>query len=562
MKPDKQRKQIVKGVAIINLTIALIVLSSWALEWSFFIHLGIAGASMKVNTAVCFLFFGVILLFHDARFHIVATLSAYVVFGISIAVLLEHITRSDFGIDQIFIPDISNQQGRMSIGTAISFFLLSYIYLEITILKGINSFLKTFPLILVGGISMLSIFGYILQINPEDRLTFIGSMAPHTSVLILMNTIAFAVQYIPQFCRFFRGDSTGNKIARTLGSIQIGFMLGFGLIINYALRNGFIPTTTGLDILIIFNVFLIVVSLGFIARRYNIIYLKQQHTQQELTKVNSELQDIVSHRTQKLKNTIDFLNTTNRVAKIGGWEYYPQTDKLVWTQMTKNIYQIGMDIKPNLEYMTSMFADEPSRNSFTKLLNDSLGIGSSWEAEFKIKTISGSESWVTIIAHPQMENGKCKLLHGTIQDITKRKTVEQNLENERKFLQKVIDNIPVNIYVKDLNSRKILINKQELMHMETLAEQDILGKSDFDLFPEDPAKISRAEDLEVFSGQPIISKRTQLTLTSGKVYHFLTFKTPLYDEENKIIGLVGVSVDIDQNGVWLHVSNSENSNQI
>lgn len=559
MNQDNSRNRIVKTVAILDITVGCFVLAAWILDWSFFLHLGIAGASMKVNTALCFFFLGVILLFHQSKYQLFANIAAYAVFGISIAVLMEYITHRDFGIDQLVVYDHSIQKGRMSVGSATSFLLLSYIYLETTILKAAKKYIKTFPLLLVGIISTFSVFGYILQVNPEDKIFFIGSMAPHTSVVIFLNTLAFAVMHIDGFWVFFKGDSTGNKIARTLGSIQIGFMLVFGLLINFLLRNNIIEITTGLDILIIFNVSLIVISLSFIAHKYNIIYLKQKHTQQELTKVNLELQDIVSHRTQKLKNTIDFLNTTNRVAKIGGWEYYPPSEKMTWTQMAKNIYQLDINTRPTLELMMQMFVDESSKVRFAKLLNDSLGIGASWEAEFKIRTTGSEEKWVMIIGHPQMENGQCILIHGTIQDITKSKLVEQNLENERKFLQKVIDNIPVNIYVKDLNSRKILINKQELLHMESLAEQDVLGKSDFDLFPEDPARISRAEDLEVFSGKPIFNKQTQLTLTSGKTYHFLTYKTPLYDEHKNIIGLVGVSVDVDQNGVWLSARKEKDS---
>lgn len=125
------------------------------------------------------------------------------------------------------------------------------------------------------------------------------------------------------------------------------------------------------------------------------------------------------------------------------------------------------------------------------------------------------------------------------------KNKHKNIRQDQQFLQFLIDNIPINIYVKDLESRKILINRQELNHMGIEDENEVLGKNDFDLYPYESAIVSRTEDLEVLEkGIPFIDMETFNIKKDGTQKWFLASKIPLRDENNKIYGLLGLSYDI------------------
>jgi hypothetical protein len=75
--------------------------------------------------------------------------------------------------------------------------------------------------------------------------------------------------------------------------------------------------------------------------------------------------------------------------------------------------------------------------------------------------------------------------------------------------------------------------------------KNLLGKSDFDLYDEKIAQISRDEDLQVLhSMKSILDKETVSITKEGKVTHFLTSKIPLKGIDGKKNSLVGISMDI------------------
>ncbi len=132
-----------------------------------------------------------------------------------------------------------------------------------------------------------------------------------------------------------------------------------------------------------------------------------------------------------------------------------------------------------------------------------------------------------------------------VKDITERKATEAALKEERQLLKSLIDNIPVNVYIKDLESRKTLANRLEMEYLGVVEESEVLGKTDFDLYPEETAKTSIEEDIQVIStGTPIVNRETFNKKNDGSEHWFLTSKIPFYNENGEITGLIGISYNI------------------
>lgn len=118
---------------------------------------------------------------------------------------------------------------------------------------------------------------------------------------------------------------------------------------------------------------------------------------------------------------------------------------------------------------------------------------------------------------------------------------EEKLEQERNLLRTIIDNIPFKIYAKDLDGRKTLANKYEIEESGFSKEEDLLGKNDFDLYPQKIAEESTEEDKKViYKNESIINLEKQFNDGSWS----LISKIPLYDAQGNTSGLVGLSVDI------------------
>lgn len=124
---------------------------------------------------------------------------------------------------------------------------------------------------------------------------------------------------------------------------------------------------------------------------------------------------------------------------------------------------------------------------------------------------------------------------------------QQQLKVRENLLRTIIDNLPVNIYVKDLDHRKILANRSEQRFVGATSEAELIGLKDEDIYPAhgDMLTIGEQEDQRVTrQGKAIINKENYGIRHDGALTQFLVSKIPLFDDNNAITGLVGISVDI------------------
>ncbi|MGA2324371.1 MAG: PAS domain S-box protein [Sedimentisphaerales bacterium] len=132
-------------------------------------------------------------------------------------------------------------------------------------------------------------------------------------------------------------------------------------------------------------------------------------------------------------------------------------------------------------------------------------------------------------------------------DITERKRAEEKLQEEHNLLRTLIDHMPDGVYIKDKEGRILGYNKSLAESWEARGKDNIIGKTDFDLF--EPAKAQHYFDEEqkvIQTGQPIIDQESQCTDKSGIANFLLVTKVPLRDSAGNITGIVGIHRDITE----------------
>ena len=172
-----------------------------------------------------------------------------------------------------------------------------------------------------------------------------------------------------------------------------------------------------------------------------------------------------------------------------------------------------------------------------------------FEHEYKIIRINdGAERWVYGTGQLEFdEKGKPIRMHGAIQDITERKMNLEAIQNERKLLRTLIDNLPVSIYVKDTQCRKVVSNLTDVEKMGYTFEKDVLGKTDLELFDEDFGERGYRDDLAVIqNGEPVINREESFKDPKDNIRWTLTSKLPIFDHQGKVSGLVGIGRDITE----------------
>ncbi len=110
----------------------------------------------------------------------------------------------------------------------------------------------------------------------------------------------------------------------------------------------------------------------------------------------------------------------------------------------------------------------------------------------------------------------------------------------------LVDMIPDRIYAKDTRSRFIFANKAVAFCMGAATPDEMIGKTDFDFYPEDIASQYFAVEQELIrSEQPLIAfEQLVPNLSNGETGWLQTTKVLLRDGDGRIIGLVGVGRDV------------------
>jgi diguanylate cyclase (GGDEF)-like protein/PAS domain S-box-containing protein len=121
----------------------------------------------------------------------------------------------------------------------------------------------------------------------------------------------------------------------------------------------------------------------------------------------------------------------------------------------------------------------------------------------------------------------------------------ESIPGELTMLRAVVASLPDTIFVKDVQSRFLLANQAAAKNMGAASGADLLGKTDFDFFPEELAAVFLEDERKVLeSGRSQLNKEELIGESDGQKRCLLTTKVPLFDDTGRIIGLIGVGRNI------------------
>lgn len=172
---------------------------------------------------------------------------------------------------------------------------------------------------------------------------------------------------------------------------------------------------------------------------------------------------------------------------------------------------------------------------------------SSIQYEDIIITKSGQEKIVDILGTITTFNNKPAII-GTFIDITERKKFEEEIFNVNQLLQNILNNIPQRIFWKDKNSVYQGANLQFIEDIGLNSSDDLIGKNDYQLYEKRIAEKFIEDDESVIKfNQPKLNyEEEQIDLKTKTKKWLRTNKVPLYDQNGKIIGILGTYEDITE----------------
>ncbi len=155
----------------------------------------------------------------------------------------------------------------------------------------------------------------------------------------------------------------------------------------------------------------------------------------------------------------------------------------------------------------------------------------------------GKVMYASIVGAPLMnKDGEVVGMIEMTRDITERIHLEEDLKASEVRLQQFMEFAPIATYVKNRSGQYIDANPATCA-MFGKKKGDILGKTDFEIFPREAAEAIRAGDKEAWKERNAVSLNMEVHLDERRVF-LSTVKFPILDIQGAPTALCGLSTDI------------------
>jgi len=131
-------------------------------------------------------------------------------------------------------------------------------------------------------------------------------------------------------------------------------------------------------------------------------------------------------------------------------------------------------------------------------------------------------------------------------DLRERRAVENHLQQANHFLESLLENIPATIFAKDAQDLRYVRFNRSGEQLLGRSREDLMDKTDWDVFPPDQAQSIIKTDREVLAqGNAISIPAEEIDTPAGRrIVH--TYKVPVRDEHGQLKLLLGISMDITE----------------
>jgi len=163
--------------------------------------------------------------------------------------------------------------------------------------------------------------------------------------------------------------------------------------------------------------------------------------------------------------------------------------------------------------------------------------------EYRVVRPDGSISWVLYRGFPVRDaQGQITRLVGSAEDITKRRLTEGELRRNEKHLRTLLDNSQQLIFLKDMEGRYIFVSKEHERAFH-LSEEQLIGKTDKEIFPPAQAAQFRSNDLKALRASARVEFEDVVNFSDGP-HTIAGQKFPLFDSAGEVFAIGGIVTDV------------------
>lgn len=245
---------------------------------------------------------------------------------------------------------------------------------------------------------------------------------------------------------------------------------------------------------------------------------------------------------KRLEDSEQRLRLATSAARMGVWEFEFSGNRLYWSPEIYSIFGLP-SIEPSLDWLESIRHEE-DRGLSAAAIQKALATRAPYFCQYRI-VFQGKTIWIE--DHGTIhytDDGQPERIIGLAQDITQRKIAEAALKESEARLRTLLITLPDLVWLKDANGVFMTCNRRFEQFLGA-SEAEIVGHTDFDFVPAPLAEFFRAKDQAAIANGGFTINEEEITFASDGHRELLqTIKTPVYSDDGRLIGVLGVGRDI------------------
>ena len=239
-----------------------------------------------------------------------------------------------------------------------------------------------------------------------------------------------------------------------------------------------------------------------------------------------------------------------RASNEGIWDWWTNKSEIYYSRRILEFLECGDKQAPNFFTPPHRTVHEEDRARFISALENALDAGGPELFSIDCRVHTGSDGWRwlrirgTIVRN---RSGHATRIAGSMIDISRRKSAEAQIDEERHQLRLLIDHVPLQVYFKDTKSRFVLANQRMAEWNNAKSPDEITGKHDRDFFASEHWEVAARDEDEIMATGKAITGKLEHEVRKGQSSTWvLTSKFPWFDRNGKIKGTFGVSSDVTE----------------
>jgi len=234
-------------------------------------------------------------------------------------------------------------------------------------------------------------------------------------------------------------------------------------------------------------------------------------------------------------------------ADLGLWDWNIKTGQVSFNQRWAEMLGYRLEeLQGRIEDWEKLLHPEDLDRVNQVLLAHLEGKTDFYETEHRLLAKDGGIVWVHDRGRVLLRDEQGNLLRaaGTHLDITERKLNEERLRRSESHLRTLLETIPDLVWLKNPEGVYLSCNSAFATFFGSPPEK-IIGKTDFDFLSREEAEFFRKRDQAAVEAGTSLSNEETITYASdGHSEIVETIKTPMYDEQGGLVGVLGIARDI------------------